>query len=596
MGVMRMNRIMKISILLILILVITTPYSAFAETEKLTFIGINNDYPFIFYDVDGRPSGYAVDFINAFAQAEGYEIEIELYSPEEALVAFKDHGDLFYDGSYFRSIHGDKSLPLFVQEFYLYATKETTRNIDPDDLHSFYEASTKFSGNKIGIKNGQSVDDYISSLAPEDNIQGFETISDIFDALEDQKIDIAILPFHQSNSVLEHFDIETIEFVDQKLYFKNTGYWAKDDKLLHKLDSFILTQKKSGYVTKLNNTWLSDFELGNREDFYLRLFNIFLGLSIAVILFLIYRGNALQTKVNSRTRQLREKLDENRQLYDEIIRHEKFKNDYFINLSHELRTPLNVILGAIQLNELYISKQNYDKLLENAGSFTNIIKSNSYRLLRVVNNLIDITRMDADKYTLNIDLVDVVYLAEELTIAIQPYADKKRIKMSVITDIDEGVVECDPFEIERVIMNLLSNAIKFSSTDSEVIVRAYYDDLEENIRVSVSDTGIGISQDDQNKIFDRFAQVDTTLNRSHEGHGIGLSLVKNIIDLHGGTIQVDSVVDEGSTFTFSLPVKTPYIGFDTNSLQMGHRQHDRQHAISLEFSELQQEFNNTKSN
>lgn len=420
-----MNRIMKLSLLLILILVITTPYSAFAETEPLTLIGINNDYPFIFYDVDGRPSGYAIEFIKSFAENEGYKLQIELYSPEDALDAFKDHGDLFYDGSFYRSIHGDKSLPLFVQEFYLYATKEDARSISPDDLHSFYEASTKFSGNKIGIRSGQSIDDYISSLAPDENIMQFETISDTFTALNNNVIDIAILPFHQANSVLEHFKIDDIQFVDQKLYFKNTGYWAKDDKLLHQLDSFILTQKKSGYITKLNNSWLSDYEIGNREDFFLRMFNIVLGLSIAVILFLIYRGNTLQTKVNSRTKQLREKLDENRQLYDEIIRHEKFKNDYFINLSHELRTPLNVILGAIQLNELYISKQNYDKLLENADSFTNIIKSNSYRLLRVVNNLIDITKMDADKYTLNIDLVDVVYLAEELTMAIQPYADKK---------------------------------------------------------------------------------------------------------------------------------------------------------------------------
>ncbi len=590
-----MNRIIKISALLILIFVMITPYGTFAESETLTVIGVNNDYPFVFYDVDGRPSGYAIDFIQTFAETEGYKLVIELYSPEEALLAFKDHGDLFYDGSYFRSIHGDKSLPLFVEEYYLYANTETSSKISPDDLHSFYEASTKFSGDRIGIIGGQTVDDYIASLAPSDNIIEFETISDTFKALQESQIDIAILPFHQANSVLDHFSIEDIEFVDQKLYFKNTGYWAQDDKLLHKLDSFVLTQKKSGYITKLNNTWLSDFELGNKEDFYLKLFNIVLGLSIAVILFLIYRGNTLQSKVNSRTRQLREKLDENRQLYDEIIRHEKFKNDYFINLSHELRTPLNVILGAIQLNELYISKQNYDKLLENAGSFTNIIKGNSYRLLRVVNNLIDITKMDADKYTLNIDLVDVVYLAEELTMSIQPYADKKRIKLSIETDIDEGVVECDPFEIERVVMNLLSNAIKFTNTDGEVKVIIYYDD-KENIVVSVADNGIGIGSEDQNKIFDRFAQVDTTLNRNHEGHGIGLSLVKNIIDLHGGGIHVVSSVDKGSTFTFTLPIKTNYIGFDTNGLPLGQRQHDRQHAISLEFSELQQEFNDNKSN
>lgn len=586
-----MNRIIRLSFLLIFLIIMTTPYG-FAETETLTVIGHNNDYPFVFYDIDGRPAGYAVDFVNAFAQDEGYTVNIELYPPGQALDQFKDHGDLFYDGSFYRSIHGDKSLPLFVQEYYLYAKKKRARDIRPDDLHSFYEASTKFSGNTIGIKQGQDIDDYISSLAPSDNIVQYETISDVFDSLKAEEIDIAILPFHQANSVLDHYEMEGIEFVDQKLYFKNTGYWANNDTLLHKLDSYILTQKKSGYITKLNNKWLSGFDIGSREDFYLKLFNIILGLSIAVILFLIYRGNTLQSKVNSRTKQLREKLDENRQLYDEIIRHEKFKNDYFINLSHELRTPLNVILGAIQLNELYISKQNYDKLLENADNFTNIIKSNSYRLLRVVNNLIDITKMDADKYSLNIDLVDIVYLVEELTLAIQPYADKKQIRIVIHTVIDEAVVECDPFEIERVIMNLLSNAIKFSEKSGEIEVRIYYDEAGDNIFVSVSDHGIGISEENQKKIFDRFAQVDTTLNRNHEGNGIGLSLVKNIVDLHGGTMVLNSEVGKGSTFTFSLPVKTSYIGFDAKDYSASQRQHDRQHAISLEFSELQQEYGN----
>ncbi len=385
--------------------------------------------------------------------------------------------------------------------------------------------------------------------------------------------------------------MEGINYVDQKLYFKNIGFWTRDEDLLHNLDTYILNEKKSGYITKLNNIWLSDYALKSKEDFYLRLFNIILGLAIAVILFLIYRGNTLQGKINSRTRQLKEKLDENRQLYDEIIRHEKFKNDYFINLSHELRTPLNVILGTVQLNELYLSKKNYDKFLDNADSFTKIIKSNSFRLLRVVNNLIDINRMDAEKYSLNIDLVDLVYMTEELIASIQPFADKRNIRLQLYTKLEEAIIECDPFEIERVIMNLLSNAIKFSNLDSKIEIRIYYDDTKENVSFSVSDQGIGISEENQKIIFNRFSQVDTTLNRNHEGHGIGLSLVKNIIDLHGGSIVVSSQLGKGATFTFTLPVKTVYTDIDLDGLSKPHQHHDRKQAISLEFSELQQESN-----
>ncbi len=123
-----MSRIIRLSILLILLIIMTTPYG-FAEPETLTVIGHNNDYPFVFFDVDGRPAGYAIDFVKAFAKDEGYTLNIELYPPDQALDQFKDHGDLFYDGSFYKSIHGDKSLPLFVQEYYLYAMRSQARDI-----------------------------------------------------------------------------------------------------------------------------------------------------------------------------------------------------------------------------------------------------------------------------------------------------------------------------------------------------------------------------------------------------------------------------------------------------------------------------------
>ncbi len=583
-----MTRILKVVTILFVTFIISS-YLSFAQADTIKLIGVNNDFPFSFFDVDGRPTGYAIEFLEAYANEHGHTLQVELYSTEQALDVFESEGDIFYDGSYFKKISADKSLPLFVQEFYLYTTKERAQKIDPDDLHSFYEASTNFSNHLIGIRNSQVVDDYVQSLAPKENLIEYPTISDVFEAINKGYVDIALLPFHQSNSVLNHFSTANIEYIDQKLYFKNTGFWVKEEATLHELDDYILAQKKSGFITELNNKWLTDFSLKNKEDFYLKIFNIALGFSIVVILYLIYRGNTLQKKITSRTRQLREKLDENKQLYDEVIRHEKFKNDYFINLSHELRTPLNVILGAIQLNELYLAKENYDKLLENAEDFTKIIKSNSFRLLRVVNNLIDITRMDADKYTLNIDLVDLVFMSEDLIQSIQPYADKKNIQLVFKSTADEAIVECDPFEIERVIMNLLSNAIKFSRTNSKIHISVFYSDDKSALNLSVADQGIGISQDDQLRIFDRFAQVDTTLNRRHEGHGIGLSLVKNIIDLHGGDIDVQSQLGQGATFTFTIPVKTVYTGIDIDGIKSAREQHDRNQAITLEFSELQQD-------
>ncbi len=584
---MKQRHQLTIMVIIMVLTALTTSYTQADVMEDLTFIGVINDYPFIFTDKNGEPAGFAYDMIKEFADQKGYNLIVELHTPEQASKAYEEYGDVLYDGTYFSMHRGGKTLPLFVQEYYVFLTYQNRNLVKKDDLHSFYETAQGLANLTIGVRDGQEADDYVNSLVVPGKLKTFTHYSQVIEALHNEEIDVAIMPYHQTNAILYDDDISDVEFVDQKLYFKNSGYWVKKDRVQNQLDSFIIESKTNGRVTRLSAKWLEEPDRLNRDMIYLQAFNIILGLSIAIILFLIYRGKTLQKRVEDKTSQLREKLTENQALYDEIIQHEKFKNDYFINLSHELRTPLNVILGAVQLNELYLNKQNYDKLLENVGSYTHIIKSNSYRLLRVVNNLIDITKMDADKYMLNIDVVDIIYLCEELIITIQPYLDLKDLTVSLQTDLEESLVECDPFELDRIMMNLLSNAIKFSDPGSEIIIQID-EPTEDFVQVDVIDQGIGIAEEFQEKIFNRFEQVDTTLNRSHEGHGIGLSLVKNLVELHGGQINVSSVPGEGSTFSLQLPLRTTYIGFEGDRA-FSHQQRDKQHAVNLEFSELQQD-------
>lgn len=343
--------------------------------------------------------------------------------------------------------------------------------------------------------------------------------------------------------------------------------------------------RKEGFLTKVADTWLSSTKIKNFDSKYLWYFNLVVVSAIAFIVYLIYRSNLLKSTVEVTTNKLEEQRDINKELYKQLLDHEKFKNDYFINLSHELRTPLNVILGASQLIDTYISKENYAKLIENAKYHNSIVKNNGYRLLRVINNIIDINKFDINEYSLNIDFVDIVYVIEQIVDSTKSYVEMKNLSLNFTTDVDEKIIECDPFEIDRVFMNLLSNAIKFSKDHGEI--KIVLEDHEDTVVIRFIDNGIGISHENHKKIFERFAQVNTDLNRSHEGNGIGLSLVKSILDLHGGGIDLISEVGLGSEFIVTLPVKTSY-HFERDS-QIFSDSLNKQYYVDLEFSELNQD-------
>lgn len=240
---------------------------------------------------------------------------------------------------------------------------------------------------------------------------------------------------------------------------------------------------------------------------------------------------------------------------------ESMKNEFFTNISHELRTPINILLSTNDLlsyfysNHMISTSSDIDFL-----KYIGIIKQNSYRLLRLVNNLIDITKIDDGSYPLQLDIYNVVHIIEEATLSIKDYIESKNICLLFDTDIEECFISCDSEKIERIMLNLLSNAVKYSHSGDSIYVTITHS--SELLYVSVKDTGIGIPPDKLDFIFQRFGQVNTSLTRPAEGSGIGLSLVHALIELHGGRIRVESTLGEGSNFIFELPIP------DLNSLSM----------------------------
>ena len=235
--------------------------------------------------------------------------------------------------------------------------------------------------------------------------------------------------------------------------------------------------------------------------------------------------------------------------YKEIKEIEKAKSQFFANLSHEIKTPINIIYSCIQLLE--VNKINGEKALSDAyNKYDNTLKQNCYRLLRLVNNLVDMTKIDSGYMKLIFVNCEIVSLVEDITLSIIPYVESKNINIVFDTYIEELEIRCDPESMERVILNLLSNAIKFTNNNGNISVIVESDDKYVFIRVK--DDGIGISKDIREDIFNRFVQEDKSLNRKNEGSGIGLALVKSLVELHDGEVYLEDV-SEGSEFVVKLP-------------------------------------------
>jgi len=248
-----------------------------------------------------------------------------------------------------------------------------------------------------------------------------------------------------------------------------------------------------------------------------------------------------------KTEELKAIMKENERQLEEAKEYDRIKNEFFSNISHEFRTPINVILGTLQLIEIQNQKEG-----KKSDKYTNIMKQNCYRLLRMVNNLIDITKIDSGYYDMNMGCYDIVKIVENIALSAAQYVQGKRLLLEFDTDIEEKNICCDPDQIERIMHNLISNAIKFTKPGGRISI--YIKDKGNSVVIGVKDTGIGIPKEKQHIIFERFRQIDKSLTREHEGSGIGLSLVKSLVELHKGNISLISEPGCGSEFIIELPV------------------------------------------
>jgi signal transduction histidine kinase len=229
------------------------------------------------------------------------------------------------------------------------------------------------------------------------------------------------------------------------------------------------------------------------------------------------------------------------------------QEEFLVNIAHELKTPLNVIYSTIQLFNMYLEKGSLDENKDSVFRYINSMMQNCYRLSKLINNLVDLSKIEAGFFELNLSNNNIVEIVEEIVMSVTNYTEAKGLSIIFDTYIEEKIIACDPEKIERIVLNLMSNAIKFSDVGNKIFVNIK--EKNELIEITVQDNGIGIKQNQLGMIFDRFKQVDKSLSRNAEGAGIGLSLVKSIVEMHNGNIYVESEIGKGSKFTIELPIR-----------------------------------------
>jgi len=259
---------------------------------------------------------------------------------------------------------------------------------------------------------------------------------------------------------------------------------------------------------------------------------------------------AAQENLHQANRQLDAKIAELSQRNIELYKANKLKSEFLANMSHEFRTPLNAILGFAQ-----VLREKPGLLRRDKGQrYAENIISSGNSLLAMINDLLDLAKVQAGRMELRIEPVSLPQLCESLVSAFTLLAKKKRIKIRTEVDPDVPILVTDGGKVQQVLYNFLSNAVKFTPARGSIEIRAEMLDAD-TVRIAVTDTGCGIAESDRETIFEKFRQVDGSLTRETPGSGLGLSICKELAQMLAGTIGLESQVDVGSTFWLDIPAR-----------------------------------------
>ena len=250
----------------------------------------------------------------------------------------------------------------------------------------------------------------------------------------------------------------------------------------------------------------------------------------------------LQQQLETQNARLREQAEA-------LARATRLKDEFLASMSHELRTPLNAVLGVSEV----LCEGIYGPLNEQQLKSVRTIETSGRHLLDLINDILDLSKIEANKSELEIGTVAVDALCQASLQLVRPMAIKKQLQVSVTLDSVVTEIQADERRVKQVLVNLLTNAAKFTPEGGTIGLEVVGDAERGAVHLTVWDNGIGIAQEDMDRLFEPFVQLDSSLSRGHAGTGLGLPLVQRLAEMHGGSVSVESTAGEGSRFTVSLP-------------------------------------------
>ncbi|TAF04040.1 MAG: response regulator [Nostocales cyanobacterium] len=273
---------------------------------------------------------------------------------------------------------------------------------------------------------------------------------------------------------------------------------------------------------------------------------------LAIAIQQAYLFEQVQTELTERRLTEAKLTETNKQLFIsniELARATRLKNEFLSNMSHELRTPLNSILG---MSEAFLDRL-FGVLTEKQHTAISLIDRSGRNLLKLINDILDFAKIESGKLELQMASTSVENLCNSSLSFVEQIAHHKNIQLTIYIPPHIDAIEVDEPRMCQVFINLLNNAVKFTPEGGRINFQVELYPIQNLIQFSITDTGIGIASEDIPKLFESFVQIDGKLNRQYEGTGLGLALVKRIVELHQGTVAVESIVGKGSKFTVNLP-------------------------------------------
>lgn len=357
---------------------------------------------------------------------------------------------------------------------------------------------------------------------------------------------------YRKHTVDDSFHIDDTMKAD---LFSHSGMLLEQDNPL--INLLKIDDNKSFLISKLiiRNTVYGFILLCKKENLYYKTENVDVLTAISAVISYNIKDIELSEVFNAQLKALKSGIMETKSAYKtikeqnvKILEADRVKNEFLANISHELRTPLNAIIGFSEV----LSNQLFGNLNEKQAEYIHDIHVSGIHLLEMINEILDISKLEAKAMTLNKVNFSISRAVDEVVNIVKPLADKKSIYIEKNISHDKDVL-ADFQKIRQILYNLLSNAIKFSPKKGKIEVSIHF--KNDNLFIEVRDEGIGIAPKDHNKIFEKFVQLENTYTKKESSTGLGLTITKQFVEMHGGEIKVKSSIGKGSTFVVKIPLK-----------------------------------------